>query len=611
MSIKEEAIEFATGHDLAVIPITPGTKRPLEADWPNKGRRTAEDIDAMPEDNYGVLCEGITVIDFDFRNMDGVRDPDDDNETAMVTDLVRRAYGLGPTLEIVTGSGGVHLYYKGEVAQGTLEKGIDIKSGLASQVIGPGSLHIDTGIAYRVWQDQPMAEVPDYLAERQAFNPSTGEFTYEKGKSAALTEEGLPEGGRNEGLFKYLCRQRKLGQDRKSIVMLAHMTNKTECHPPLPEEEVNSIIESAMSYDITGFAELTSGFDAIQPKVQPAEADDMVKGWVTDTDLERLPPPVFLVDNMVPDRGLFHIVGKSYSGKSFVAIDLARSLAAGKEEWLGHKIREGGAKVAYVALEGEFDLHARVEAWDSAYGSVPKDRMRWFLNDDFDFGDSAAEQLQVLKDTGFDFDVLIIDTQSLAASQFDENSNTDMTKLMKALKRVGGPAYYDCLIVLVHHAGHTKNADRERGASALFANMDGSMFIHSNEGKNPRRLEMKKLKAGPLLEPISFILSPEKDSVVIELTSAIEILAEEHPGFVEWTEGEEKILNILKDTTQNGNMTVAIDLGIRSGYSNRTVKSALKRYKEKGHADCVETPGKATRWWYIEPDEDVAEDVEG
>lgn len=599
MTPKEHAIEFAQQYGLAVIPLEPGTKKPLERGWADLGRRTASEIDAMPEGNYGVLTNGITVVDFDPRNMEV--NEDDPNDVAYLIDLIRRTYGLDTTLEIATGSGGVHLYYEGATRPGKLEKGVDIKSGPGSQVVGPGSLHVLTGKPYHIWNNADrMVYVPDLISPQHR---GSADRDWDRETTHELKEGGIVEGERNEGLYKYLCRQRRLGQDDKTIQMLGHIVNKTEVKPPLPQEEVETIIRQALQFE-PGTAALESIL--VDEKLVEAartgpETEGNVQGWVSDEQLNLLPDPVFLVEDMVPETGIMHLVGQSYAGKSFVAIDLVRSLAQGKEEWFGKKIREGGARCAYVALEGEWDLKLRMQAWDIEHGPVPSDRMRWFVRDEFDFmNPTAVEALTELRDDiGFHFEVLVVDTQSLSASSIDENDNSQVTALMSRLKLIS--RIFGCLVVLVHHAGHGEGK-RERGASAMYANMDAAMLVSSNSGRNPRSLKMRKLKAGALIDDMSFALVESGPSVVIEHTTPQETLQEEYPDLFEWTPAQARILDIIKGNTDYQRASYVKDVALAADVTDRTVKRALAVFVEAEQVHSIERPGGATEWWAVQDD---------
>ena len=78
------------------------------------------------------------------------------------------------------------------------------------------------------------------------------------------------------------------------------------------------------------------------------EADDGVD------DLE------LLIDDFLFQQSLGAIYGKYGEGKTFVALDMALSIAAGRP-WLGRDVAQGA--VLYVAPEGYIGLKQRREAW--------------------------------------------------------------------------------------------------------------------------------------------------------------------------------------------------------------------------------------------------------
>ena len=593
MSIKEQALEFALKHDLAVIPLEPGTKKPLEMGWATMGRRTADQIDAMPEGNYGVLTEGITVVDFDPRNMD-VSDPEDDNMVSYMIDLIRRTYGLTETLEIATGSGGVHLYYLGESRPGKLEKGVDIKSGPASQVVGPGSLHIVTGKPYRVWNDvERMDILPSLLEARGPISSQEwdGKTTNEP------KEEGIVKGNRDEGLFKHLCHMRRKGLGDTEMRYYAYAINQTQVHPPLTQPEVDKLIRQAIQYE-PGTAALESLM--VDAAITARKEEDRPSGWLNLDEIHNLPEPSYLVDGMLPDRGVGHMVGKSYAGKTFVALDLALSLAQGRDTWFGHRIVEGGCRVAYVAMEGGFDLGQRVDAWTAHNGPVPADRMN-FLVEEPEFSLMTKEGLDFLEYLSTDYrpGLLIIDTQALAAPGLDENDNAKMSDLMGACKNIS--TFTGAHVMLVHHAGYS--AERARGASSQYASMDVSFYVNTTKDEKSKTLKMTKLKAGPLVDEMAFTLEKSQNSVVVQAADPLELLDEEYPELVEFTPAQQKIHDVLEGLTAGGHRVTVKTVSTEADYSVRTVRPALNKLKGLGLAgEFSYEDNRPSEWWYIEPE---------
>ena len=75
--------------------------------------------------------------------------------------------------------------------------------------------------------------------------------------------------------------------------------------------------------------------------------------------------PEMLVGHVLECGTLAELYGDSNTGKSFVALDLAFSVATGCQ-WHGEAVRQGG--VLYFAGEGERGLSRRARAWEIARG---------------------------------------------------------------------------------------------------------------------------------------------------------------------------------------------------------------------------------------------------
>jgi hypothetical protein len=87
---------------------------------------------------------------------------------------------------------------------------------------------------------------------------------------------------------------------------------------------------------------------------------------LTAQELMSMPPLRWLVDHHLPAGGFAVLYGPPGGGKSFVALDLAMSVATGTD-WLGVERVDPGV-VVYVAAEGSAGLAKRVGAWINAHG---------------------------------------------------------------------------------------------------------------------------------------------------------------------------------------------------------------------------------------------------
>ena len=82
--------------------------------------------------------------------------------------------------------------------------------------------------------------------------------------------------------------------------------------------------------------------------------------------MRSLPPVEWLVNGLLPARASSLIFGESNSYKSFLAVDIACSVATGTP-WHGHGVKSG--KVVYVATEGAIGVGSRrIPGWMDFHG---------------------------------------------------------------------------------------------------------------------------------------------------------------------------------------------------------------------------------------------------
>src|SRR5438309_6030455 len=77
-------------------------------------------------------------------------------------------------------------------------------------------------------------------------------------------------------------------------------------------------------------------------------------------ELLAMPPPEWLVENVIPEGGLVGLYAPPESLKSFVSIDLSLCVATGLP-WHGHQVQKGF--VVYISAEGGGGIGKRILAW--------------------------------------------------------------------------------------------------------------------------------------------------------------------------------------------------------------------------------------------------------
>ena len=233
------------------------------------------------------------------------------------------------------------------------------------------------------------------------------------------------------------------------------------------------------------------------PPPAPSPVTMPKRRLITADELCALPPTPFVVRGILPAVGLAAIYGEPGSGKSFLALDLAHAISAGRPLWFGFPVRQ--APVAYVALEGQGGLSKRIEALKKHLGQQCSDNLR-FWPDAFNL--LAAENVidlakEVLVAVGAGA-VIIIDTLNQASPGADENASQDMGRIIASGKQLA--ALVGGLVVFVHHAGKSRSAGL-RGHSSLNAAMDTVIEVTKDQASHSWRLAKAKDDSGDVWRP--------------------------------------------------------------------------------------------------------------
>lgn len=241
------------------------------------------------------------------------------------------------------------------------------------------------------------------------------------------------------------------------------------------------------------------------------------RGWLarprllTLDQLIQMPPLRPLVGGLLDLDTLSVVYGRRESFKSFVALDLALSVAAGVS-WHDQDTAEGLA--VFVAAEGSVGLRHRVEAWQSRHDADPGDRFR-VMPDKLNllhpgeveaFADEAAELGPSL---------VVIDTLARCIPGGDENSAKDVGLAIASLdtirQRTGAH------VLVVHHSGKGPGQGA-RGSSALEAAVDTVLEITvRKEIVEVATTKQKHRRHGPAM---SFRPRTVGHSIVLEVASS-------------------------------------------------------------------------------------------
>jgi AAA domain/Primase C terminal 2 (PriCT-2) len=271
-------------------------------------------------------------------------------------------------------------------------------------------------------------------------------------------------------------------------------------------------MKAADRYDASAFDNLVRSFDPSRgitlgtlyhraeqngwkpAALQPNVGDSAVKPHrlLTAQEVKALPNLPYRVRGLLPAQGVAAIYGEPGSGKSFLAMDLCFSIAAGRADWFGMAVH--AAPVAYIALEGRGGVSKRIKAWEKHNRQPVSGQVRFLLGD-FTLMGADVENLgaDIVASLGPGA-IVVVDTLNQSAPGVDENASKDMGLVLgnaqKLAKLVHG------LVILVHHAGKDR-ARGMRGHSSLLAAMDAVIEVYtSSDGRSWKVAKSKDDEGG-------------------------------------------------------------------------------------------------------------------
>lgn len=210
--------------------------------------------------------------------------------------------------------------------------------------------------------------------------------------------------------------------------------------------------------------------------------------------------PDFLVHGLIESECLGDLFGESGHGKSFIAMDLAASVATGTP-FHGRATKKG--PVIYLAGEGHNGLINRAKAWSRHRGvslkGVPLALSKGAPVSFFTGLGSALDVIEEFADRHGSPRLIVVDTVARHFTGGDENSNSDMSVFANTADML--KARYGATVLLIHHSGHG-DKDRGRGASALKGALDCE--FKAEQSGDIIRLKATKMKDAPKPEPLTF-----------------------------------------------------------------------------------------------------------
>jgi len=220
--------------------------------------------------------------------------------------------------------------------------------------------------------------------------------------------------------------------------------------------------------------------------------------------LKTIHPPAWLVKGVIERDSLAVIYGEPGHGKSFIAMDLAATVATGTD-WHKHQTTLGA--VFYIAGEGVNGIARRFKAWEIDRGidlssaplcvsSTP------IALDDPGSALKVKQAITAMAEQQQQTPVLIVVDTLARNFAGDENGTKDMNQFIRCMDAVR--LAWKATILIVHHTGKDTNRGA-RGSSVLKAAIDTEFSASMDENKIIC-LQAHKMKEAELPRPMAFKL---------------------------------------------------------------------------------------------------------
>lgn len=246
-SLHDDAVAYAR-RGWAVFALKPRSKEPATLHGVKDATTDVEAIDEWwtehPRCNIGIAMGspsgGLMAIDIDV-------DEDAGKDGMATLRAWERAHGeLPETSSAITGRGGVHMLYRMEGVRNSVggDCAVDVR-GEGGYIVAPPSVH-PNGNRYEWEYDPEDYGVADADGNVRAFIESVRP---KRGESAPKLHvpKRIGEGRRNDTLFRMACSMQSQEWPDEAIRAAIEAANRMQCEPPLPDDDVSKLLDSALS----------------------------------------------------------------------------------------------------------------------------------------------------------------------------------------------------------------------------------------------------------------------------------------------------------------------------------------------------------------------------
>lgn len=401
-------------------------------------------------------------------------------------------------------------------ANGAFELRCGTTAGRTAQDVLPPSPH-PSGTTYKWvgdWRNLP--PLPDvlralWLSELSGNNAVTTGNAVNPVELEALVSKRDPSCGYTEWIKIGMAVHHETEGSEEGFALWDNWSNKSDKYPGIANLRTHwqSFGRSATPVTADSLCRTDTAtpaeFDFLSPE-QPAQLSPF--RFLSLPELFARPEPDWLIQDILPQRGLGSFWGQPGSGKTFLAVDIALAVAM-QSHWRGMLVKRGG-KVLYIAAEDDTGVQVRFASGLNARGARDAAVRVLPVAPVFTSPKQSEALLQAIAAEGKPA-LTVVDTLAAVTPGTDENSGKDMGPLIafcqKIVKLTGG------VVVLVHHEGKTVGKG-PRGWSGLHGAFDVEWAV--TDEQTHREMRIAKMKSAPTGSSFAFQLLKAGKSCVVE-----------------------------------------------------------------------------------------------
>lgn len=456
----------------AIHPLIPKRKEPLTKNGLKDASKDLNQItawlDRCPDANIGIATGSVSGV--------WVLDVDGEDGEASLKDLLQKHGDFPKTKEVITGTGGKHIYFlmppNTEISNSVrrLAPGLDVR-GDGGYVVAPPSIH-PNGKAYK-WSEnnaETIQSAPEWLLNLLKTPPD-----YARPASSSDWRElvkGVSEGQRNDALARVSGALLASKIEPEIALELCVGWNDSFCEPPMDHDEVERTFNSIAQRE------------ARKPRPDDSEVDLVC---LADVKMEK-------INWLWPDRiargKLAVIAGDPGLGKSQITASIASIVSAG-QKWPDTDTAVPEGKV--LILSAEDDMADTIKPRLVAAGGNVKnchvlkavtsvDNQGKKIPRGFDLKQDVRILEKAIAQLG-NVSLIIIDPISAYMGKTDSNNNSEVRGLLAPLTKLAEQT--NVAVIVVTHLNKSQNPNmlsRVIGSIGLVAASRCSFGVIKDEG---------------------------------------------------------------------------------------------------------------------------------